>query len=184
MLNDDSSPASPPAEASPRPKKYRLVRRLLGLLTFVDLPIKRKFLLLTAGTLFWFASMAVVTVLALTAIQYKYHQVSEQIMPHQQAAHEVLGQLQNLDRDLQFMGQTDIGLDLLAVQSLREHVKAIRTANARLSLYQSAPNGTFIETLGINLDISMGYRTFSEDFPRACIINSLFIHTHPVTKFI
>ena len=68
MLNDDSSPASPPAEASPRPKKYRLVRRLLGLLTFVDLPIKRKFLLLTAGTLFWFASMAVVTVLALTAI--------------------------------------------------------------------------------------------------------------------
>ena len=68
MLNDDSSPASPPAEASPRPKKYRLVRRLLGLLTFVDLPIKRKFLLLTAGTLFWFASMAVVTVLALKIV--------------------------------------------------------------------------------------------------------------------
>ena len=147
MLNDDSSPASPPAEASPRPKKYRLVRRLLGLLTFVDLPIKRKFLLLTAGTLFWFASMAVVTVLALTAIQYKYHQVSEQIMPHQQAAHEVLGHLQNIDRDLQLLGYIDIGADLLAVQTLREHVKGIRTVNARLSLYQSTASSTFIENL-------------------------------------
>ena len=147
MPHDDSSPASAPIEARPRSEKYLLVRRLLGLLTFVDLPIKKKFLLLTAGTLFWFGSMAVVTVLALTAIQYKYHQVSEQIMPHQQAAHEVLGHLQNIDRDLQFLGQTDMGADLLAVQSLREHVKAIRAVNARLSLQQSVSSGTFIETL-------------------------------------
>ena len=68
MSHDDSSPASPPTEASARPERFVFLRRLLGLLTFVDLPIKRKFLLLAAGTLFWFASMAVVTVLALTAI--------------------------------------------------------------------------------------------------------------------
>lgn len=147
MPYDDSRPTSTPIDASVRPEKYLFVRRLLGLLTFVDLPIKQKFLLLAAGTLFWFGSMAIVTVLALTAIQYKYHQVSEQIMPHQQAAHEVLGYLQNLERDLQLIGQTDIGLDLLAVQSLREHVKAVRAVNARLSLYQSATSGTFIETL-------------------------------------
>lgn len=67
-----------------------LLRRFLRLLTFVDLPIKQKFLLLAIGTLFWFGSMAVVTVFALTAIQYKYHLVSEQIMPHDLAAREVL----------------------------------------------------------------------------------------------
>ncbi|WP_051603002.1 GGDEF domain-containing protein [Simplicispira psychrophila] len=149
MPLDDRSPASTPTDTTARSDNYLWLRlrRLLGLLTFVDLPIKQKFLLLTVGTLFWFGSMAVVTVLALTAIQYKYHQVSEQIMPHQQAAHEVLRHLQNIDRDLQFLGQIDTGLDLLAVQSLREHVKAIRAVNARLSLHQSVPSGTFIETV-------------------------------------
>lgn len=147
MPHDHYRLASAPAQASAPPARYPWLQRLLGLLTFVDLPIKQKFLLLTVGTLFWFGSMAVVTVLALSAIQYKYHQVSEQIMPHQQAAHEVLGHLQNIDRDLQFMGQSDASMDLLAVQALREHVKAIRAANARLSLHQNTPTGTFMETL-------------------------------------
>lgn len=124
-----------------------LLRRFLRLLTFVDLPIKQKFLLLAIGTLFWFGSMAVVTVFALTAIQYKYHQVAEQIMPHDLAAREVLSHLQNIDRDLQFIGPTDTGADLLAVQSMRDHVKAIRAVNARLSLRQTGSSGTFIENV-------------------------------------
>ena len=124
-----------------------LLRRFLRLLTFVDLPIKQKFLLLAIGTLFWFGSMAIVTVFALTAIQYKYHQVAEQIMPHEQASREVLAHLQNIDRDLQFIGPTDTGADLLAVQSMRDHVKAIRAVNARLSLRQTGSSGTFIENV-------------------------------------
>ncbi|MDD2711519.1 MAG: diguanylate cyclase [Simplicispira sp.] len=139
---DNAAPAAPSSAT-----KYALVRRFLGLLTFIDLPIKQKFLLLTVGTLFWFASMAVVTVFALTAIQYKYHQVSEQIMPHQQATHEVQAHLQSLERDLQFLGQADVGMDVLAMQSVRNHIKNIRDVNARLSLHQSASTGTFIETL-------------------------------------
>ena len=91
-----TSPATPPTTG--------FFGRFLRLLTFVDLPIKHKFLLLAIGTLFWFGSMAVVTVFALTAIQYKYHLVSEQIMPHDLAAREVLSHLQSIDRDLQFIG--------------------------------------------------------------------------------
>lgn len=124
-----------------------VLRRFLRLLTFVDLPIRQKFLLLAIGTLFWFGSMAVVTVFALTAIQYKYHQVSEQIMPHDLAAREVLSHLQSIDRDLQLFGRIDTGADLLAVQSMRDHVKAIRAVNARLSLRQTGSNGTFIENV-------------------------------------
>ena len=124
-----------------------LLRRFLRLLTFVDLPIKQKFLLLAIGTLFWFGSMAVVTVFALTAIQYKYHLVSEQIMPHDLAAREVLSHLQNLDRDLQIIGHGELSADLLAAQAVRDHVKAIRAINARLSLRQPAATGTFVENL-------------------------------------
>ena len=124
-----------------------LLRRILRLLTFVDLPIKQKFLLLAIGTLFWFGSMAIVTVFALTAIQYKYHQVAEQIMPHEQASREVLAHLQNLDRDLQIIGHGELSADLLAAQAVRDHVKAIRAINARLSLRQPAATGTFVENL-------------------------------------
>jgi len=134
-----TSPATPPTTG--------FFGRFLRLLTFVDLPIKHKFLLLAIGTLFWFGSMAVVTVFALTAIQYKYHLVSEQIMPHDLAAREVLSHLQSIDRDLQFIGPSDLATDVLAVQSMRDHVKSIRAINARLSLRQTGSNGTFIETV-------------------------------------
>lgn len=125
-----------------------LFQRTLRLLMFVDLPIKQKFLLLAAGTLFWFASMAVVTVFSLTAIQYKYHQVAEQIMPHDRAARAALAHLQNLDRDLNLLAQADGVTDQGLVQAVRDHVKAIRSINADLSLRQGAgSSGNFIESL-------------------------------------
>lgn len=125
-----------------------LFQRTLRLLMFVDLPIKQKFLLLAAGTLFWFASMAVVTVFSLTAIQYKYHQVAEQIMPHDRAARAALAHLQNLDRDLHLLAQADGLTDQGLVQVVRDHVKAIRSINADLSLRQGAGStGNFIESL-------------------------------------
>ena len=148
MHDDDSGRANPvTVKESASPPTPGVLRRFLRLLTFVDLPIRQKFLLLAIGTLFWFGSMAVVTVFALTAIQYKYHQVSEQIMPHDLAAREVLSHLQSIDRDLQLFGRIDTGADLLAVQSMRDHVKAIRAVNARLSLRQTGSNGTFIENV-------------------------------------
>lgn len=125
-----------------------LFQRTLRLLMFVDLPIKQKFLLLAAGTLFWFASMAVVTVFSLTAIQYKYHQVAEQIMPHDRAARAALAHLQNLDRDLNLLAQADGLTDQGLVQAVRDHVKAIRSINADLSLRHGAGStGNFIESL-------------------------------------
>ncbi len=146
-MQDDDRGRADTAETPAPPPATGFFRRFLRLLTFVDLPIKQKFLLLAIGTLFWFGSMAVVTVFALTAIQYKYHLVSEQIMPHDQAAREVLSHLQSIDRDLQFIGPHDTGADLLAIQSMRDHVKSIRAVNARLSLRQNGTSGTFIENL-------------------------------------
>lgn len=124
-----------------------LAQRVLRLLMFVDLPIKQKFLLLAAGTLFWFASMAVVTVFSLTAIQYNYHQVAERIMPHDRAAGAVLDHLRNLERDLQALLRADAATDQNLAQSARDHVKAIRSINAELTLRQGAGSDTFIENL-------------------------------------
>jgi len=128
------------------------LKRGLRLLMFVDLPIKQKFLLLTVGTLFWFGSMAVVTVFSLTAIQYKYHQVAERIMPHDRAAGAVLAHLQNLERDLQVVLQADAAGEFSAIQSARDHIKAIRSVNAELSLRQTTAASTFMENFVRSLD--------------------------------
>lgn len=125
------------------------LQHLCRLLTFVDLPIKQKFLLFGAGALFWFGSMATVTVFSLTAIQYKYHQVAERTIPHGQATSTVLSHLHSLESDLLLIQQSNVATDFAVVQSARDHVKAIRTVNADLSLRQgtSKQNGTLIENL-------------------------------------
>jgi len=147
MLDKNPAPQSTEPPNSDLAPKESVLARVLRLLMFVDLPIKQKFLLLAAGTLFWFGSMAIVTVFSLTAIQYKYHQVAEQIMPHDQAAVAVLSHLQNLDRDLQLILQADNINDSSATQSSRDHVKSLRSIVARLSLRQTTSSGTFIENL-------------------------------------
>ncbi|MBY0454881.1 MAG: diguanylate cyclase [Burkholderiaceae bacterium] len=146
MPDNDSSSQST-SESKSAASKSSVLARIFRLLMFVDLPIKHKFLLLAAGTLFWFGSMAIVTVFSLTAIQYKYHQVAEQIMPHDQAAVAVLAHLQNLDRDLQLILQAENANDSSATQSARDHVKALRSIVTKLSLRQTGSTGTFIENL-------------------------------------
>ncbi|MDY0013709.1 MAG: GGDEF domain-containing protein [Rhodocyclaceae bacterium] len=124
-----------------------MFQRLRRQLTFVDLPIRRKFLLFAAGALFWFASMASVTVFSLTATHYKYHQIAERIIPHGQAANAVLAHLRSLDADLRLILEANPTAYIGAAQSARDHVKAIRTVNAALSLQQGAPaqTGTLVE---------------------------------------
>jgi two-component system cell cycle response regulator len=125
------------------------LQRLCRLLTFVDLPIKQKFVLFAAGAVFWFGSMASVTVFSLTAIHYKYHLISERSIPHGQASNAVLSHLHNLDGDLRLIQKAGATTDLSVIQSAREHVKAIRTLNADLSLRQGAQiqTGTLVENL-------------------------------------
>ncbi len=122
-----------------------MLGRIFRLLMFVDLPIKQKFLLLTAGTLFWFACMVVVSVFSLTVIHYKYHQIAEQLMPHDRAAVAVQMHLQSLDHELKAILLSE-SADFSVLQSARDHVKAIRSLNAELSLRQVNSSGTVVES--------------------------------------
>jgi len=57
-MHDDHRGQGDGTDIQAPPQRNGLLRRLLRLLTFVDLPIKQKFLLLTLGTLFWFSGSA------------------------------------------------------------------------------------------------------------------------------
>ncbi len=148
-MNDTAPPTPPPPAPDDSASSSSLFQRTLRKLMFVDLPIKRKFLLFAGGALFWFASMAVVAVTALSAIHFKYHQVSEQSVPYIQTTRTVLESLQDIERDLHRMLDAESMANLPNADSARDRIKTIRADVADLSLRRSDSTyaGTIIETV-------------------------------------
>lgn len=130
-----------------------LMQRIRGLLMFVDLPIKKKFLLFAGSTLLWFCLMAAVTVVSMTSIHYKYYQISENIVPYRQATDSALATLNDLDRTLRQIQESDSTQDPPGFSISRKQVEAIRATLTELSLRQtSLPNrGTIVEQILQNM---------------------------------
>lgn len=113
--------------------RYGWPLRLLRRLMFVDLPIRSKFLLLGAGTLFWFCVLALGGVAALSALQYQHHQQAQRLQPLQLVNLQVLQELSELERDLSQVQHPDGSLDLRVVQQMRQRVQTIRQTQTDLS---------------------------------------------------
>ena len=130
-------------------KKRGVLARLLSVLMFIDLPIRRKFTLFALGTGFWFFFMALVGVAAMTAIHYNYHQVSENAVPYRQTIATVLARLHDLERDLDMVVDAGESAAGVGKESAREHARGIREALASLSLSQSEgrQSGTIVEQI-------------------------------------
>lgn len=106
--------------------RYGWPARLLRRLMFVDLPIRRKFLLLGVGTLFWFCVLALGGVAALSALQYQHHQQAQRLQPLQLVNLQVLQELSALERELIQVQHPDGSLNLDTVQQMRQRVQTIR----------------------------------------------------------
>ena len=130
-----------------------LMRRLRGLLMFVDLPIKKKFLLFAGSTLLWFCVMAAVAVVSMTAIHYEYYQVSEHVVPYRQAIDSVLTRLNDLDHILRQMHESSGYMDPASLAASRKQVEEIRATFSELSLRQTSRpvSGTIVEQILQNM---------------------------------
>jgi len=64
--------------------------RLARLITFVDLPIKKKFRLFSFGVLFWFIVMAAVTVVAMSVINTSYHRIVQHAVPQDKVLQKII----------------------------------------------------------------------------------------------
>lgn len=123
-------------------------RRFLNMLLFVDLPIRRKFVLFAFGTWFWFLFMAMVGVVSLSALHYNYHQVAENVVPYRQAIQTIVAELITLQQELARIAAgkpSDTG-DL---NVLRKHTRSIREEVAGLGLQNSEIQqaGTIVEQI-------------------------------------
>ena len=71
-------------------KKRGLIKRFIRLITFVDLPIRRKFSLFSVGVLFWFVLLSCVSFYVLIDVNIKTLQVVDRLLPYERFAQDAL----------------------------------------------------------------------------------------------
>lgn len=79
-------------------KKRGLIRTIIRFITFVDLPIRKKFLLFSVGVLFWFLVLASVAFYVLIDVNMKTSAMVKVLLPYERCANEVLGKTYELER--------------------------------------------------------------------------------------
>lgn len=75
------------------------LKRFIRFITFIDLPIKKKFTLYSLGVLFWFLTMAALSCVALVNLHLGYHRVIDEAIPQDRVVQKVVRNLQALSID-------------------------------------------------------------------------------------
>lgn len=70
-----------------------LFRKVIDIVTFKDLPIRKKFILFSVGTLFWFVVIAAIGIILLFEMNAKSKRMVEVIVPQERAANIVIRKL-------------------------------------------------------------------------------------------
>ena len=127
--------------------------QLVRLITFIDLPIKKKFRLFGIGVLFWFMVMAGLTVVGMWGINTRYDQIVNHAVPQDKVVQKIIRNLQAMTIDASnILKAQDKGnverLQDLSSKRLRD-VRAFATAlgvGGEVSDY-SHDSGKVLETL-------------------------------------
>lgn len=107
--------------------KKSLWRRLIRLFTFVELPIRQKFLLFGLGTAFWLGLIALLAVGSLSFVHFRYSQISTLAFPYAKTIHvlePIVEQIKTTPRE--------------AGEVLRENFNKIDNALVEVSLIESS----------------------------------------------
>ena len=75
-------------------------QRFVQFITFVNLPIRKKFLLFEFGTFFWFMLIGCVSGASLSFIHYRYSQITQTTFPYMKVVFTIQPELSSLERIL------------------------------------------------------------------------------------
>lgn len=98
-------------------------RRFINFITFIDLPIKKKFRLFSVGVLFWFVMLFVVTMAALLTVDRKTDNIVRNLIPQDRLAQKIARNIQSLNLD---------ALELARTSDLKNALRRIETSKARI----------------------------------------------------
>lgn len=110
-------------------RKRSLVRRIVRFVTFVDLPIRKKFLLFSVGVLFWFLVLASVSFYVLIDVNMKTSSMVKVLLPYEHTANEVLSRTYELERWIEALGNAQSEKAIAAnAEKVRSILQRMNTA--------------------------------------------------------
>jgi two-component system cell cycle response regulator len=133
--------------------KLDLWCRLMRLITFIDLPIKKKFRLFSIGVLFWFLVMAALTVVGMVGINQRYDKIVNHSVPQDKVVQKVIRNLQAMTIDASNMLKAADRVTVDRLQDLSsKRLRDVRDFYAALALGgeindYSHDSGKLLETL-------------------------------------
>lgn len=120
-------------------------------ITFVNLPIKKKFLLFGLGTLFWFILIGLVSISAFTFINFRYSQLSNTTLPYIQTIQKIQPKLEALKHIV--VSQHEVRLQEEQLAKISLHVRQLYTiiSQANIDVKNSIHGKNFIQSLTYSL---------------------------------
>lgn len=89
-------------------------RQFVRIITFIDLPINRKFTLFSLGVIFWLLTLAAVAVVTLVRVDTTYSRILHETIPHEMAAQKIAVELATINRETSDLYQARTSADVLS----------------------------------------------------------------------
>ena len=158
-------------------KSSTMWEKFIKFITFINLPIKKKFLLFGLGTFFWFVVIGTLSVLALTFIHFRYSQISNTTIPYMQTVQIISPKLDNIEQ-LSKWAKLDENQDKYLFKTTLQ-LREIQNAISSSAIYtKSNHNYNIFETLTYTLskDDPVGQQTFQKILDRVKFMEELITH--------
>jgi len=112
-------------------------RQFIRIITFIDLPINRKFTLFSLGVLFWLLALAAVAVVTLVRVDATYARILHETIPRELAAQKIAAELATITLEATDLYQSRTSSDVLShtdllLTCLDKIDKLISTLNGRV----------------------------------------------------
>lgn len=95
-----------------------IYRQFIRIITFIDLPINRKFTLFSLGVIFWLLALAAVAVVTLNRVDETYSHILRETIPHQQAAQKIAAELATINLETSDLYRATTSDDVLSHSDL------------------------------------------------------------------
>jgi diguanylate cyclase (GGDEF)-like protein len=93
-------------------------RQFIRILTFIDLPINRKFTLFSLGVIFWLLALASVAVITLVRVDATYSRILRETIPHEMAAQRIAAELATINLESSDLFQARTSSEVLSHANL------------------------------------------------------------------
>lgn len=119
-------------------------QKFVQFITFINLPIRKKFLLFEFGALFWFILIGTVSVASLSFIHYRYSQITHTALPYTKVVYALEPELSSLGHVLPLEENEKFSSELLTIKVSLSQIKTV-LAEAMSKTQKESQKGNIFE---------------------------------------